>query len=79
MIEGLVREFWGVILSVVATVVWLVRLESVGKQNAGEIRALWRQRKEDLESSRLAREETNRLLAEMRADIKTLLTRGGAR
>lgn len=72
----LVREFWGVILSIIGGVVWLVRLESLGKQNAGEIRSLWRQRNEDLESHRRARDETNEVLAEMRADIKTLLARG---
>ncbi len=72
----LAREFWGVIVSAIGFVVWLVRLEGLGKSNAGEIRALWRQRNEDLESHRLARDETNRVLAEMRADIKTLLARG---
>ena len=72
----LVREFWGVILSALGFVVWLVRLEGLGKTNAGEIRSLWRQRNEDLESHRRARDETNEVLAEMRADIKTLLARG---
>lgn len=71
----LVRDFWGVILSMIGGVVWMVRLESLGKQNAGEIRSLWRQRNEDLESHRRARDETNEVLAEMRADIKTLLAR----
>lgn len=76
MIGDLVREFWAVAVAFVGFVVWLVRLEGLGKTNAGEIRSLWRQRNEDLESHRRARDETNEVLAEMRADIKTLLARG---
>lgn len=71
-----VREYWGMIGSGVAVVVWLVRLEGAGKSNAAEIRGLWRQRREDMDSHIRARAETNAVLAEMRADIKTLLSRG---
>lgn len=56
------------------------------KQNAAEVRGLWRQRNEDLESHKQARQETNELLqkldgkvdaafSELRSDIKTLLRR----
>lgn len=82
LIVGLVT-IGGVIIGVV---VWLVRLEAGMKQNASEIRGLWRQRNEDLESHKQARKETNDLLKtmndkmdgafqEFREDIKLLLRR----
>jgi len=69
----IIRDFWAVIAAVVAAVVWLVRLEARGISNAAEIRRLWAQRKEDLELQSKAREETNHMLSEIRADIKALL------
>jgi len=59
--------------TVVAFVVWLVRLEAKALGNEREIKRLWQQRKEDLEQAQSAREETNKMLAEMRTDIKMIL------
>lgn len=82
----LLKEYWAIAMGFVGLVVWAVRLEAGMKENAKEIRALWRQRNEDLETSRTARIETNALLhkldskldavfSEVRGDIKTLLQR----
>jgi len=59
--------------TVVAFVVWLVRLEAKALGNEREIKRLWQQRKEDLEQAQAARDETNKMLAEMRTDIKMIL------
>lgn len=83
-----IKEYWAVIVGFVALVAWAVRLEAGVKQNASEIRGLWKQRNEDLEASKEARSETNRFLErldakmdmafnEFRSDIKTLLQRKG--
>lgn len=69
----MIREWWSVILALLAAVVWLLRLEARGLQNEREIKRLWDQRSEDLEQAQQARDETNAMLKEMRADIKRLL------
>lgn len=80
----LLMAFVGFISTVVGVVVWLVRLEAGMKQNASDIRGLWRQRHEDQEATKQARHETNQLLrdintkmdstfSEIRADIKQIL------
>jgi len=71
----LINEFWGVIAAALAGLVWLVRLESRGLANEREIKRLWEQRREDMEAAKEAREATNATLAEIRADVKALLTR----
>lgn len=82
-----VREYWAVITGFVAVIVWAVRAEAGMRSNTKrqddmqdrfdkEIRNLWRQRREDMDTHIRARAETNEVLAEMRADIKTLLSRG---
>jgi hypothetical protein len=68
-----VREFWGIIAAVVATIVWLVRLEARGVANAAEIRRIWAQRKEDMEAARQSRDKIDKRLDEIAADIKALL------
>jgi hypothetical protein len=73
----LVRTFWPVVLAFVAFLVWLIRLEARSVENNKEIKRLWNQRKEDLEMSRQSREETNKMLAEIRDDIKALIARVG--
>jgi hypothetical protein len=60
---------------VIGFLAWLVRLEARSISNASEIRRLWVQRREDLDSARESRTATNTLLAELRTDIKTLLQR----
>ena len=69
----MIREWWAVILGVVAGLFWLSRLEWRGLQNEAEIKRLWTQRKEDLDSAKESRNETNAMLKEMRDDIKQLL------
>ena len=73
----LVRTFWPMIVAFVGFLVWLVRLESRSIENGKEIKRLWNQRKEDLDAARIAREDTNRMLAEIRDDIKSLISKVG--
>ena len=83
MIED-VKEYWAIIAAFTTVVVWAVRVEMGMKKNAADIRALWKQRNEDLEASNTARSETNRFLERLegkmdksfegvREDIKMLL------
>lgn len=74
----MLRDFWALIVAGVATVAWLVRVESKTKENEKEIRRLWHQRTEDLSAARESREATNKMLEEVRADIKELLRKVGS-
>jgi hypothetical protein len=73
----LIRTFWPVIISFIGFLIWLIRLESRSIENSKEIRRLWNQRKEDMEMSRQSREDTNKMLAEIRDDIKELIGKVG--
>jgi hypothetical protein len=73
----LIKTFWPISIGFVGLIVWLVRLEARSIENGKEIKRLWHQRREDLEASRIAREDTNKLLAEIRNDIKNLIARAG--
>jgi hypothetical protein len=73
----LVLTFWPIILGFVAFLVWLIRLEARSVENSKEIKRLWNQRREDMELSRQSREDTNKMLAEIRDDIKALIARVG--
>ena len=73
----LIRTFWPIFVAFVAFLVWLIRLEARSVENNKEIKRLWNQRKEDLEMSRQSREETNKMLGEIRDDIKALIARVG--
>ena len=46
--------------------------------NTKEIKRLWNQRKEDIQASKEAREDTNKMLAEIRDDIKALIAKVGS-
>ena len=70
-------QFWPVALGFVGFLVWLIRLEARSIENTKEIRRLWNQRREDLEASRQSREDTNKMLAEIRDDIKALISKVG--
>lgn len=72
-----VLDFWPVILGFVAFLVWLIRLEARSVENTKEIKRLWHQRREDLEASNRAREDTNAMLREIRDDIKAVIARVG--
>lgn len=82
------KDYWGLILAAIGAGVWLVRLEAGVKKSQSDIRALWKQRNEDLEASKQSRAETNQVLQrleekmdnawrELREDIKELLRQGG--
>ncbi len=73
----LFKTFWPVIVAFVGFLVWLIRLESRSIENTKEIKRLWHQRREDLEASRLAREDTNKILHEIQRDIKDLIAKVG--
>lgn len=69
--------YWPIFMGFVAFLVWLIRLEARSVENTKEIKRLWNQRREDLEASKAAREDTNKMLAEIRDDIKALIARVG--
>lgn len=71
--ELIFSKFGWLIGSVIAVIVWLVRLEALAISNRAEIRRLWTQRREDLEQAKDARDESNAMLAEIRQDVKDLL------
>ena len=73
----LLIQFWPIVIGFVALGVWLVRLEARAMDNTKEIKRLWNQRREDLEASKEAREDANKMLAEIRDDIKALIAKVG--
>jgi hypothetical protein len=74
--EGIIK-YWPIAASLVAVVVWLVRLEASSAENTKEIKRLWNQRREDMEAAQRSRGETNAMLAEIRDDIKSLISKVG--
>ena len=72
-----ILKYWPILIGFVGFLVWLIRLESRSIENTREIKRLWNQRKEDMEISRQSREDTNRMLAEIRDDIKALIAKVG--
>jgi hypothetical protein len=74
-----ILKFWPVVLGFIGFLVWLIRLEARSVENTKEIKRLWNQRREDLEASKAAREDTNRMLAEIRDDIKALIAKVGSK
>lgn len=72
-------KYWPILIGFIAFLAWLVRLEARSIENTKEIRRLWNQRREDLEASRQSREDTNKMLAEIRDDIKSLISKVGTR
>lgn len=75
----LLKDYWAIFVGFVGFSVWLVRLEARSIENEKEIKRLWTQRKEDLDAARMAREDTNRMLAEIRDDIKALIAKVGGK
>ena len=74
-----ILKFWPIALGFISFLVWLIRLESRSIENTKEIKRLWNQRKEDMEISRQSREDTNKMLAEIRDDIKALISKVGTK
>jgi len=71
----LLRDFWAIIMAGLAGLVWLVRLESRTFANEGELKRQREQRHEDQKATTDARAETNKMLTEIREDIKKLMAR----
>ena len=74
-IADMLKEYWAIVVGMIAAVTWLVRLESRSLSNEREIRRMGEQRKEDLKNASDSREATTKLLDEIRQDIKKLLER----
>ena len=74
-----ILKFWPILIGFIGFLAWLIRLESRSIENTREIKRLWNQRKEDMEISRQSREDTNRMLAEIRDDIKALIAKVGSK
>ena len=74
---SLLKTLWPIGVGFIAFLVWLIRLEGRSIENGKEIKRLWTQRKEDLEISRQSRDDTNKMLAEIRDDIKDLISKVG--
>ena len=72
-----ILKFWPIFLGFVGFLVWLIRLEARSVENTKEIKRIWNQRREDMEASKAAREDTNAMLAEIRDDIKALIAKVG--
>lgn len=74
-----VLKYWPMVVAFVGFLVWLIRLEARSIENTKEIKRLWAQRKEDLDAAKQSREDTNKMLAEIRDDIKSLILQVGRR
>lgn len=72
-------KYWPMVVAFVGFLVWLIRLEARSIENTKEIKRLWNQRKEDLDAAKQSREDTNKMLAEIRDDIKSLILQVGRR
>ena len=71
----LLRDFWAILMAGLGGLVWLVRLESRTFANEAELARQREQRHEDMKAAMESRSETNRMLTEIRADIKKLMER----
>ena len=72
-----ILKFWPILIGFIGFLVWLIRLEARSVENTKEIKRLWNQRKEDMDLAKAAREDTNAMLAEIRDDIKALISKVG--
>jgi hypothetical protein len=79
-VEDVIAQFWKVILAAIGAIAWLVRLEARANQNTRDLTRLElrieKQRKEDLEARRDDWGRMEKMMDEMRSDIKKLLERG---
>ena len=69
----MIRTWWPVAVTVIAAIAWLIRLEARGISNGTEIKRLWSQRREDMESAKESRDRMDRRLDEIGSDIKEIL------
>jgi cell division protein FtsL len=79
-VEDVIAQFWKVILAAIGAIAWLVRLEARANQNTRDLTKLElrieKQRKEDLEARKDDWGRMEKMMDEMRSDIKKLLERG---
>lgn len=71
-ILAVIKEYWVVLMGMIGAVVWLGRLESRSLSNEKEIRRLWLQRKEDLDTAQKSRDAQSKTLDDMREDTKEI-------
>lgn len=78
--EDVIAQFWKVILAAIGAIAWLVRLEARANQNTRDLTRLElrieKQRKEDIEARKDDWGRMEKMIDEMRSDIKKLLERG---
>jgi cell division protein FtsL len=79
-VEDVIAQFWKLILAAIGAIAWLVRLEARANQNTRDLTRLElrieKQRKEDLDARREDWGRMEKMMDEMRSDIKKLLERG---
>ena len=74
--EVFLSKFGWIFTGIVAGIVWLVRLAAIALSNRADIKRLWDQRSEDLQAAKDSRDESNKMLSEIRQDVKDLLRKG---
>lgn len=71
----IVKEYWGIILSAVAALVFIIRMEGRTAVHTVEIDRLQRQRDADMAAAQRSRDETHRMLHDMDAKLDRLIER----
>lgn len=72
MVEDFIARWWSAIAAVIGVIAWLIRMEAKMVSNSRDIERLWKQRKEDMQAAKDAREDTNALLHDLREDVRRL-------
>lgn len=70
----IIKEFWGMIMAGVGTIVWMVRLESRIALHGAAIKTLEQQRHDDTVAAREARADTSKRLDDIRSDLGEVRT-----
>lgn len=71
----IIKEYWGIILSAVAALVFIIRMEGRTAVHTVEIDRLQRQRDADMAAAQRSRDETHRMLHDMDAKLDRLIER----
>jgi len=71
------KEFWAILVAGATALIWLIRLEAKVNLQAVEMKNMQQQRHEDLDAAKEQRAELNKVLTEIRADVKSLLRERG--
>lgn len=67
-----IQQWWPLIVTLGAILIWVVRMEGKMLANTREIERLWAQRREDMEMAKVDRQDLKEMLKEVRRDVKTL-------